>query len=458
MNTDAIIARAVEATEKDIKEFARETHPKQEAEIRVIPWKDFVNREFEEPRWIVKNMIPEKGLVAIAGSPESYKSFFAAYIAIKVAKGESILDKFETVKTSVLIIDQENIPAWLHQRLTRLSQDEDLSVYIFDKDVVPFDLFEESIFDQILEFIEENEIGLVIIDTLRLTHNKEENSSTDMKSVVDKLKEIAKRAATVFIHHNRKMDKRSKGAATGEDMMGSILIRGAVDYQLTFTNLGEQPDGLTKLKIAQTKARYTRPIKTFEVSLEESDGKFLFVYEGELEEEKLKREEAKEAILALLAEQSWKRQDIIDQLASEDISGSRTSEDALKELLEEEKIKHTRTKPHIYSLVEDTESNIPHSATTNSDCEIAESLLPDIPLLKNISDLASQELLNHYQETKDWLNANENHPQYPQVLKVIEAIEDEGYRREMPYFLNDNQKLELTKDVFGEGVRNEKEI
>lgn len=342
--------------------------------ISIMPWKDFIKVEFEEPKWVIQDIIPENGLVAIAGSPESYKSFFAVYLAIEVAKGEPVLDKFETIKTPVLIIDQENIQAWLHQRLTGLSRDKDLPVYIFDKDVVPFDLFEEGIFDQILEFIEKNEIGLVIIDTLRLAHSKEENSSTEMKPVIDKLKEIARRAATVFIHHNRKTDRLSRGTATGEDMMGSILIRGAVDYQLTFTNLGEQADGLTKIKIAQTKARYTRPVKTFEVSLEEVDGKFTFVYRGEFEEEKLKRAEAKEIILVLLTEQDWKRQDIIDQLASDNICGSRTTEEALKELVEAGKIKHTQTKPHVYSLIEDANPNIPQTSTTNSEYEIAESL------------------------------------------------------------------------------------
>jgi len=331
--------------------------------VSIISWKDFVGLKFEEPKWIVENMIPEKGLVAIAGAPESYKSFFSEYIAIKVAKGERLLDEFETIKTSVLIIDQENITSWQHKRFTQLSQDEDLPIYIFDKDTASFDLFDDSIIEEILNFIEEYGIGLVIIDTLRLAHNREENSSTDMKPVIDRLKELSKKAAILFIHHNRKSTSWNRTpTARGEDMMGSQTIRGNVDSQLTFTNLGEQPDSTFRIKITHTKSRFCKPFKTFEVSVEEVDGRLDFIYGGEFQEEKLKKEEAKGAILEFLEEQGLKRQEIIDRLASNNICGSRTAEGALKELKNEGNIKHTSKKPHIYSLVEGERSNFPQTA------------------------------------------------------------------------------------------------
>lgn len=340
--------------------------------IRIIPWKEFVGQSFEEPKWVIENVLPEKGILAVAGAPESYKSFFVDYLAIKIALGEPLLDKFDTNKTRVLIIDLENIKSWVHKRLIQLSSDKDIPIYFLDRESITADLLEGSVLDQILAFVGENNIGLVIIDTLRMAHPREENSSTDMKPVIDALKLIASKAAVLFIHHHRKSDKFGRGRTNGEDMMGSILIRGAVDYQLTLTNLGQQPDGAVKIRVAQTKSRYTRAIKTFEMALEEADSLLTFVYKGESEDEKLKRDEAKEAILELLAEQECKRKEIIDQLVSAGICGSRTVEGALKDLIDEERIEHTSSKPHIYSLAKTTE-NVPQTAITNSDYGITES-------------------------------------------------------------------------------------
>ena len=96
--------------------------------------------------------------------------------------------------------------------------------------------------------------------------------------------------------------------------------------------------------------------------MEEVDGRLDFIYGGEFQEEKLKKEEAKGAILEFLEEQGLKRQEIIDRLASNNICGSRTAEGALKELKNEGNIKHTSKKPHIYSLVEGERSNFPQTA------------------------------------------------------------------------------------------------
>lgn len=370
MNNDWVIKKAEESTERDLIE--RNVHA-EESKIAIVPWRDFVKQEFEEPKWIVANLIPEKGLVAIAGSPESFKSFFSIYVAIKAAQGESVLGRYETTKTAVLLIDQESIPSWLHKRLTDLSKEEDLPIYIFDKDKTPLDLLNDDIFSQLSDFIKDNKIELVIIDTLRMAHSKEENSSTEMKPVVDRLKQLTLFTAVVFTHHHRKTDKFSRGKTTGEDMMGSIFIRGAVDYQLTLTNLGEQDDGSTRVRVAQTKARYTRPVKSFEMSLEDQDGLLTFSYKGDVEDEKLKKTEAKERIVELLAEEDIKRPDIIEQLDAEEICKSRIAEQALTELVAEKVIKHTTSKPHVYSLVENQTPS--DSANRNSiySLRIAES-------------------------------------------------------------------------------------
>ena len=329
----------------------------EEQKIKFISWNELRNQEFEEPRWIIENLIPEKGLVAITGSPESGKSWFTEYLAIKVASGESIFNQFPATKTPVLIIDQENLQAWLNRRIRQLSSQQELPIYFFPKEEANFSLEDEEVFSEVLDFVEENEIKLIIIDTLRLAHGKEENSSTEMKPVFDKLKELTTKAAVVFIHHHRKGNKFGLSKVPGEDMMGSIFIRGAVDYQLTLTKKEGVADSVTRVNITQTKSRYTRPIKPFEITLEQTDTGLEFVYQGEVQPEKLKLDEAKEAILALLEGESFNRKEVIDQVVESEICGTRTVEEALKVLVYEKKITHTKTKPHIYSLIDSSEED-----------------------------------------------------------------------------------------------------
>jgi archaellum biogenesis ATPase FlaH len=323
--------------------------------LSISTWKDFIGRSYADPKWVVREMIPEKGLVAIAGSPESCKSFFSVYLAVKISQGLPILDKYETTKARVLLIDQESIPSWLQKRFTELSKKDDLPIFIFDNERTHLNLSDDDVFDELLNFIKSNSIGLVIIDTLRMAHSNDENSSTDMKPIVERLKKLTSYCSVLFIHHHRKTDKFNRNKSSGEDMMGSIFIRGALDYQFTLTNLGEQDDGVTKIRVTQTKARYTQHIKSFEMSLEQRDGDLTFIYKGEVEDDKLKKGLAKERVIELLTDSDIQRKELLEQIVAEEICRFRTAEEALKELCEEDKIKHTTKKPHLYSLISSKE-------------------------------------------------------------------------------------------------------
>lgn len=246
-----------------------------------------------------------------------------------------------------------------------------MPLYIFPKQNAGFSLENEGDLNQVLEFIEQKNIRLVIIDTLRLVHSRDENSSTEMKAIVDQLKKIACKAAVLFIHHNRKTNKFNRGKIDGEDMMGSILIRGCLDSQLTLVKVNDVSDSVTKIRVSQTKARYTRPIQTFEATLEEVEDGLTFAYQGVVEEDKLKKDDAKGVVLLILENQTFKRQEIIDQIVKDGICGQRTAETALAELVEEGKIDHTNSKPRIYFLTE--KDKIPHPANTNIDYGVAGS-------------------------------------------------------------------------------------
>ena len=71
---------------------------------------------------------------------------------------------------------------------------------------------------------------------------------------------------------------------------------------------------------------------------------------------------------------------------------------------------------------------------------------------RSIKDCTNDELLTLYERVKDKLNVLEEANDignYTKYLRFIEFIEDEGRRREMLYFLSDNEQFNLVKDVFG---------
>lgn len=345
----------------------------EDVSLNFISWKELREKEFEDPKWVVENLIPEKGLVALSGSPESGKSWFSEYIAIQVATGQPLLGKFSTTKTGVLIIDQENLLAWLNKRFTQLSKTKDLDIYFFQKEGSFFSFENESSVKQTLDFIEEKEIGLVIIDTLRLTHDKDENSSKDMKFVVNRLKQLQEKSAVLFLHHHRKTNPLQK-SVSGEDMMGSITIRGAVDYQLTLIKKEDVSEGVTRINVSQSKARYTKPIKPFEITLEEiSTTSMDLVYQGEVEPEKQTKDEAKDYILTMLGETQSTKKELIDGLLESGVCKVRTAERALSELIKSGKISATNTNPQSYNLMNfgDSASRLTNNIRRNGEHEEA---------------------------------------------------------------------------------------
>lgn len=318
--------------------------------MAIVPWKVFSAQQFKDPEWVVEGVIPKQGLVAVAGPPESCKSYLTTYIAITVARGQRLFDRFATTRTPVLLVDQENLPTWIQHRLVQFQAESELPLHIYASRDLPCDLEDASAFQQLIHYIDLHCIGLLVLDTLRLSHNRDENSSTDMKPVFDRLKLLTQKTAVIFVQHHRKVDRSYRDQVHGEDMMGSMLIRGSVDYQLTILKVADVADGATQIKVSQTKARYTKNLPPFTVTLEETNGDLHFLYAGPTIQMESKRDQAQRIILELLAKKPYARPDLIEHLVTRQLCGKRTVIDALKVLETAGKVAHSSSKPVIYTL------------------------------------------------------------------------------------------------------------
>ncbi|MEZ4706757.1 MAG: AAA family ATPase [Caldilineaceae bacterium] len=479
------------------KQLSKHTEQRKASKpIVILPWKQFRNQEFQEPEWIVENLIPEKGLVAVAGPPESCKSYFTSYLAIAVARGEVLFEQFAAKQVGVLLIDQENLPAWIQRRLMQFNTQENLPLHIYANRDAPFNLENQDAFGQVVAYIQAHQIELVILDTLRLSHVRDENSSTDMKPVFDRLKQLTQHTSVIFIQHHRKGDRKQPHSVHGEDMMGSMLIRGSVDYQLSIVKLSDVSEGVTQIKVTQTKARYTRNLKPFTLTLEENNDQLHFSYAGPAVEHISKRQQAQQTILSMLQDQSLTRQEIISQLTTQSICSARTTDTALKDLKNNNRIIQEGNGEHRYSLpthASSTDATLQRSQTmplhfanakladrenanteksaltTDSKSQVQDNALqiatPYISMqfakdkapkrekaVTIIGSLHSGDLQRRISATKKWLLQNQKyiHPQFDAAvwfrqLQVYQLLIDEAQVRGI---VQDDDWLEMARMTF----------
>jgi hypothetical protein len=308
---------------------------------------ELFGRDFPDVGWVISPLIPSQGLVALSGAPGNYKSWITQQIAICVATGTPLFDNFETTQGSVLIIDKENNLRLVKERLVSLGAQSKLNIFFYDLEFVDFLTDNQDCIEIVCDIVRENNIKLVIIDSLIRSHKQDENSASGMSQVFGALRKIQDAgAAILFTHHHRKQSLFNR-SGSAENLRGSSDILAAVDCHLAVDKL---EDGI---KVTQSKLRQRQSIKPFKIrldSLSEAGDEVKFTYLGEVEEDKVKKEDAKEVIALLLEEQSFKRQDLINQLVQDGICSKRTADTALSELVKDGKVIHTSTKPHIYSL------------------------------------------------------------------------------------------------------------
>lgn len=288
-------------------------------------------KEFPKVRWVVEKIIPAEGMVAISGLPSVYKTWLVLDLAVKVARGEALFDRFETNQTGVLIVDEETGERWVQDRMSKLEKTFDLPIYILSKRGVK--LTKETV-NELVSFVKSRDVGLVIFDSLVRVHTaRDENSAVEMAKVFSFLQEFAKEGvAVVFTHHNRKRGIL-RSSNLSQEMRGSSDILAAVDCHLA---VERKKDFLT---VTQTKLRHggeeAKPFKLDVVS-DENDLRFEFV--GEVDEKRTRRGDFKEAIKDVLEQEGIQmyKGELFNALKAVGVKGGRsTFKSAVQEMVEE---------------------------------------------------------------------------------------------------------------------------
>lgn len=175
---------------------------------------------FEEPSWLVKDLVPDHGLVMLYGPGGSYKSFIALDVALTLASGIPGWDRMESEPACVVFVAGEGPrsiaryrrPAWRAAHGIEGPIDFHITMNMMEA------LREETV-AQFITTIQGQGLKprLVVIDTLaRFMWGLDENSAKDCGIAYRALETIrdALRCAVLVVHHSGLEGGRSRGSTS----------------------------------------------------------------------------------------------------------------------------------------------------------------------------------------------------------------------------------------------------
>lgn len=180
-------------------------------------------------KWLIKNLIPEKGLVVIYGQPGSGKTFFTLDLAGAIAQGKEWRG-LKVIPGRVVYVCAEGIGGFRNRLKAYLA-----SEYLTTADFQRLEIIADQ--PNILEIEDVRGIiknigkaSLIVLDTFASIFQGDENDGRDMTRAIrhcQKISEITG-AATILVHHTPK---------SGTGARGHSALKGAADIEIEVTEI-----------------------------------------------------------------------------------------------------------------------------------------------------------------------------------------------------------------------------
>jgi len=308
--------------------------------IKPISLGDLYKKEFPPEKWLVEDLVTLEGITLITGAPESFKSWIIFHIADCVANNKDFLSEFSVIQKNVLIVDEENPPQEVQSRFKKFGVVNTSQIYI--SSLAGIEVTTVAALESIRSFCKENDIELVIFDSLIRLHSGDENTSKDMSQVFRMMKILTTDGISVITTHHKGKGKESDNAFG--NARGSSEIVAAHDSILSISRID---DGEKSIRIQQDKSRSGVKLPPFTVDVDISDNSCSLTYAESLGKKPSKSEKACELILiALENNDGLSHKQIIKSLfgTSPNQISEKTIRNAIKALIREGKIKEGQGK------------------------------------------------------------------------------------------------------------------
>jgi len=239
------------------EQLAVKVQPKRKLEF--LNWQAFCElaAQADDAQWLVENLITRGGMHFITAPPGGGKSWIAVDLVRACNEGSMWMGCLPVTKCNILYINEEMGVGRFFQRFFKLSPGACENVHIMQKQMVKLDNAEHMA--DIVQYVKDHDISIVILDTFVRVHGYDENSNTDMAKLYDRMKGINESgAAIIALHHHKK--GIHAGPVAHEAMRGAGEIAAQADLVATVEN----KDGIYTMKT--TKQRHIGEEDFIEVS------------------------------------------------------------------------------------------------------------------------------------------------------------------------------------------------
>jgi archaellum biogenesis ATPase FlaH len=290
-------------------------------EVPKGPWRSsiaFVEEARQEIEWLIPDVLPAGAVVLLSGREGTMKSWLALSMAHAVASGAPWLGR-ATKQGAVLYLDGEMPPAVLQERLRGIGTAKDLYVWSWTDPEFPCHLSGNPSLDKAAHHHQ-----LIVVDTLRRQmKGLKENSSDDMATITNALKELTRHGATVLVLHHAPKGIEKQG------YRGSTELGAGVDVAISLVkkNTGSE----CRLVLETHKTRYSSS-QDLEITVTKVDRAPLFSVG---QSEKPKRRMTELYITLLDLKNGLGRAPIQTEILTEAIKRSLGGRDVILEMLEE---------------------------------------------------------------------------------------------------------------------------
>lgn len=219
---------------------------------------ELLNSEFKL-EWLVKDLIPKKGLCLITAEPGVGKSRLSMQLALALATGTKFLKYPVERAMSTLYLSLEMPGDMLKHFLRSQTGEGDLEESVSNNYKLiplgrPVDLLSQEGFDFIEMLVDEHRPEVMFIDALgSLTFD--ELKEVQSKDITNRLTELTAKYGTTFfvIHHNRKPDLSGKKRPNLGDVYGSQYLAAHSDLVLSLF----MPENQAHIELVTLKSRAT---------------------------------------------------------------------------------------------------------------------------------------------------------------------------------------------------------
>jgi len=215
---------------------------------------DLKNTKIE---WLVENWIAKGDICCVAGKSSSYKSTFTMYIAYCIVNNIPFLNKYNVNKSKVLYLNEENSNATLYSIINRIKKglniENQKSDSLFCSIIQNMSLDNEKIIAAIIKYVKDNNIEVIVLDSIRRFFSANENDATEVNRVFSILKKIRSETNTtiILLHHLK------KPAMNNYNVDIRDMLRGSSDFVNSFDSiLGlDRKHAQKGFKLTQIKSR-----------------------------------------------------------------------------------------------------------------------------------------------------------------------------------------------------------